>query len=244
MSAALDDTSAVCATGLILPAELETQTQCLIETSTGFDKGFERRLFDLADHRPCDPLFPFTAGTMGSGANMAFRTDYLRRAGGFDACLGAGSRGIGGDDLAAFMEVMVRGERLVYEPSAVVFHHHHRDPDALTRQARAYGVGMTAAVSSVIVRHPRWSLGLASRLPRAVRFATASSSPKNRRLPDGYPPRLRRRELAGLAAGPLVYARSRLSSAARSTRGNGTIPAVTIARPHPAPPARQPDGGR
>jgi GT2 family glycosyltransferase len=231
MSRALVDTSAACATGLILPAELETTTQCLIETSVGFDKGFERRLFDLGDHRPQDPLFPFTAGSMGSGANMAFRTEYLRRVGGFDAALGAGSRGLGGDDLAAFMEVVVHGERLVYEPAAVVFHHHHRDPSALVRQARAYGVGMTAAVSSVVVHHPRWALGLARRLPGAFRFATMPTSAKNQRRSADYPDALRRRELVGLAAGPLAYARSRFEFASRSRRHVASLP-TTISCAH------------
>lgn len=234
LTSALAETSAACATGLILPAELETPTQCLIETAVGFDKGFHRRLFDLAGHRPADALFPFTAGTMGSGANMAFRTDYLRRAGGFDACLGAGSPGVGGDDLAAFMEVVVRGERLVYEPSAVVFHHHHADPGALRRQARAYGIGMTAAVSSVVAHHPRWSLGLARRVPRAIRFAVRSSSAKNARLPDDYPSSLRRRELLGLATGPWAYVWSRVAHLA-ATRAGLAHPPTTIARPREGP---------
>ena len=58
---------------------------------------------------------------------MAFATDVLRDLGGFDPALGTGTAASGGDDLAAFFEVLAAGHALVYEPSAVVFHAHRRE---------------------------------------------------------------------------------------------------------------------
>ncbi|MEL7209307.1 MAG: glycosyltransferase family A protein, partial [Actinomycetota bacterium] len=77
-----------CVTGMILPAELETPSQAWIEAGFSFNKGLERRVFDLTEHRPDDRLFPYTAGSFGSGANMAFRADVLDEIGGFDESLG------------------------------------------------------------------------------------------------------------------------------------------------------------
>jgi O-antigen biosynthesis protein len=105
-----------CVTGLILPAELETRAQFWTERHGGFSKGFQRKVFDLEQQRPAAPLFPYTAGQFGSGANMAFRMDALRQIGGFDSALGAGTLARGGDDLASFFAVVTAGYQLVYEP--------------------------------------------------------------------------------------------------------------------------------
>src|SRR4051812_35698811 len=59
-----------CVTGLILAAELESPAQLWIEGYWGFNKGFERRVFDA--RRPAGPpLYPFTPGGFRSGAQMA-----------------------------------------------------------------------------------------------------------------------------------------------------------------------------
>ena len=127
-----------CVTGMIAPLELDTRTQQLIEAHAGFNKGFEQRLFDPAGDHHDDVLFPFAAGVFGSGANMSFDTEYLRSVGGFDAAMGAGTVALGGDDLAAFYDVMATGHQLVYEPAAIVAHRHHRELPALQRQAYGY----------------------------------------------------------------------------------------------------------
>ena len=159
----------MCVTGLIRAAELETPAQLWVERHLGFAKGDERRTFDLGPHRPADRLFPYTAGQLGSGANMSFQTSFLRQIGGFDPALGAGSTARGGDDLAAFYEVIVRGHRLVYEPSAVVFHHHHRTFEQLDRQVRGYGVGLGAFLTKVVIDRPAAVPALAVRLAPGIR---------------------------------------------------------------------------
>ena len=198
-----------CVTGRIVPYELATPAQVLLECYAGFDKGRERRVFDNDANRPDDPLFPFTAGTLGSGANMAFRRDALLAAGGFDAALGTGTRARGGDDLSAFFDVIQRGGQLVYEPGAIVRHRHAREMAALDRQVFAYGVGLTAYLTRCVIEQPSLLPHMLRRVPRAVAHVLRSDSAKNARLVASYPARLRRRERVGMLLGPLAYARSR-----------------------------------
>jgi len=132
-----------CVTGLIVPAELETPAQLIAEELWGWSKGFSERVFDLTTDGG-DPLYPYTAGTFGSGANMAFDASTLRELGGFDPATGAGTLARGGDDLSGFFSVISAGHRLVYNPSAFVRHTHHADYEALKRQAYGYGVGLAA----------------------------------------------------------------------------------------------------
>lgn len=210
-SAFATSTTVGCVTGRIVPRELETPAQKLLEAYAGFDKGSARRTFDLYDHRPSDPLFPFTAGTLGSGANMAFRRSSLLAGGDFDPALGTGTRARGGDDLSAFLEVILRGERLVYEPAAVVRHRHPREMDALERQVFGYGVGLTAYLARSLAHDPHLITAAARRLPAGIGHALRQDSAKNSRLPVDYPARLKRLERLGMLLGPFAYLRSRIT---------------------------------
>jgi O-antigen biosynthesis protein len=198
-----------CVTGKIVPLELSTQSQVWLDGYAGFGKGEKRRLYDLGEHRPDDPLFPFAAGALGSGANMAFSTTVLREMGGFDPALGAGTRARGGDDLAAFLEVLLRGYTLVYEPAALARHRHASDYAALRQMVYGYGVGLAAYLTKTIVDRPRLIGPAARRLPRAAAHLLSPESRKNARRPPGYPRELTRLERRGMLAGPFAYLRSR-----------------------------------
>jgi GT2 family glycosyltransferase len=198
-----------CVTGMIVPYELETAAQVLLEAYAGYSKGPVRRMFDLGPNRPADPLFPFAAGKLGSGANMAFTRMVLDELGGFDPALGAGTRAMGGDDLSAFFEVIQRGHCLVYEPTAIVRHRHARDHRALKRQVYGYGVGLTAYLTKCVLDRPRLLPVAARRAPAAARHVLRRGSAKNSRLPAGYPPELARLERLGMLAGPFAYVASR-----------------------------------
>ncbi|HYF45293.1 MAG TPA: glycosyltransferase [Acidimicrobiales bacterium] len=201
------DDRVACVTGMIFPAEVETPAQAWIEAHAGFGKGFERQVFDLDEHRPDDRLFPFTAGRLGSGANMAFRTEVLRELGGFDETLGVGTPARGGDDLAAFYDVIRAGHRLVYEPAALVLHHHHVDTAAVRRLAYSYGVALSAYLTRAVVTEPRALVAMAARLPGGVRHGL-----KTTQAPDLVVPGLAGagwRQRLGMVVGPWSYARSR-----------------------------------
>ena len=200
-----------CVTGLILPAEIDTPAQELLEQFGGYARGFARRRVDMGAHRPSDPLFPFTTGRLGSGANIAFDAERLRARGGFDPALGPGTRAKGGEDLLAVFDVLAGGGGVVYEPSALVWHWNRRDYASLRRLMRDYGVGLAAYLTAATVRHPRLALGLARHAVSGVRHVVGRSSPKNQAKRGGYPRELERRELLGMVAGPAAYLAGRLS---------------------------------
>lgn len=195
-----------CVTGLILPAELETPAQVWLDERVALNKGYEPRLFDLRHNRPPDTLFPYAAGTFGSGANMAFRAEALRALGGFDPATGAGTRSRGGDDLAAFFGVVASGATIAYQPSAIVRHRYRREVAELRRQMFDYGAGLGAYLTKIVVDDPGRLLPLLQRAPRgASHILRARSSPRRRND-------LAARELAGLVTGPARYLRERMRS--------------------------------
>ncbi|MBC9726158.1 glycosyltransferase family 2 protein [Streptomyces sp. TRM68367] len=214
------------ATGLILPARLRTPAQVLLESHGGFSKGFAPRTYDPADPPADEPLFPFTAGRFGSGANMAFRTDVLRAVGGFDPATGAGTRARGGDDLYGFVRVLAKGHRLRYTPWALVWHHHRETWADLETQAYGYGAGLTAYLTAVLVNQPTLLPAFLARLPRglaharaltAVRDTEGGGAPGEHGTRDHpWPRRLSRLQRRGMVYGPVGYLRAR-----RALRGSG-----------------------
>ena len=219
-----------CVTGMIFPAELETWPQLLIEQFGGFNKGFERRIFDTGAFRPDDPLFPYAPGRFGSGANMAFRLDALQAIGGFDPAIGTGTPALGGDDLAAFFQILTAGYALVYEPSAIVHHSHHRDYAALRRQIRGYGVGLTAYLTKAVLDRPSLAFDVARRTPRGLAYALAPRSGKNRKKSEDYPDELTWIERRGMIYGPIAYVRSRRAARAYDKRQLATSATPTSDR--------------
>ncbi|MFE0790695.1 glycosyltransferase [Streptomyces mutabilis] len=222
-----------CATGLILPARLRTPAQVLLESHGGFAKGFTPRTYDPA-HPPADePLFPFTAGRFGSGANMAFRTAVLRSVGGFDPATGAGTRARGGDDLYGFVRVLAEGRRLRYTPNALVWHHHRETWRDLETQAYGYGAGLTAYLTAILVNRPALLPAFLARVPgglaharglTAVRATAAgdteaaaeTGAAAGAGAPGGHdsrthpwPRRLSRLQRRGMLYGPVGYLRAR-----------------------------------
>lgn len=207
-----------CVTGLILPAELETRAQLLVEEAGGYARGFTRRSF-TAGMADAGPLFPFTAGRFGSGANMAFRTSWLTERGGFDAATGAGTPAKGGDDLTAFLRVITDGGTLVYEPAAILRHWHRRDYEGMRRQAYGYGVGLGAYLTASVRARPALLAAMVRRAVPAVRHLMNPDSARNSHRGESFPRELIWRERAGLLAGPVAYAVSRRRYRARGSAG-------------------------
>jgi GT2 family glycosyltransferase len=210
-SAFADTPEVGCVTGLILPLELETPTQLLVERFASFGKGFAPRIYSL-DTPPADqPLFPYTAGYFGSGANMSFRTSVLRDLGGFDPVLGTGTRARGGEDLDICIRLLQAGSRLAYEPRSIVWHRHPETLPRLRRQVFDYGAGLGAMLGKHLLTGPnRWTI--LSRAPQGLRYYTNPKSRKNAMRDTTFPRSLNRRERTGLLYGPIAYLASRLTT--------------------------------
>ena len=198
-----------CATGAILPDDLRTEPQLWLEEWGGFAKGFERRIFDRDVHTTGSPLYPFAAGTFGSGANMAFRAASLRDVGGFDVALGPGTPARGGEDLAAFVDVITSGGTIVYEPGAIVWHEHHETESQFHATIRAYGTGLMAYITRHAARRPGDAVRMAFAMPAALAYFFRSGSPRNMRRSARFPPGLWKDEVAGMLQGPFAYALGR-----------------------------------
>lgn len=200
---------AACVTGLVVPAAVDTVAEDWFEQYGGFSKGYDERAYDLREHRGDGFLYPYTAGQFGSGNNVAFRAEVVRRLGGYDVRFGPGSPIGAAQDLDLFLAVVAGGETLVYQPAAIIRHHHRDTVEALTRQLSAYGRGLAAVMTKWALGDPRHAAAIARRLPAGMRFVLSSDSDKNRQRQATYPRSLVWAELRGLIVGPFAYVRAR-----------------------------------
>jgi GT2 family glycosyltransferase len=213
-----------CVTGLVIPKELQTRAQFLFEEFGGFTKGFEQEIYDLNSHKPESVLFPYSAGHFGTGANMAFKTDFLKKCGGFDPALGIGTPSMGADDMAAFYNMLIHGHQLVYRPAAIVFHQHRRTDEALRRQMFGYGAGLAAFLTKCMLDNPMVLFEISTRVPTGLKYLLDPASPKNKQKSRDYPRQLEWIERKGLLYGPFAYLYSRWRY--RNLRKNWTIAPV------------------
>ena len=175
---AFDGSDALAVTGLVLPAALDTEGQLLFELHMGgFGHEYRTRLFDERWFQGVRHLGA-PVWRIGAGANMAFRRQAFELVGGFDERLGAGAAGCS-EDSEMWYRVLAAGHSCLYEPAAVVHHHHRSDADAVRLQSRAYLDGHVAALIVQYAAHrdvgslrralvglPRYYVG---RLARSVR---------------------------------------------------------------------------
>jgi O-antigen biosynthesis protein len=194
-----------CVTGPVLPLQYETPAQVWMEQFAEFRTGFSREVFDLEQHRSHRPLYPYNPGVFGSGGSMAFRRTALERVGGFDTALGPATRARAGEELAAFLAVILEGYRIVFEPAALVRHAEILEYEALQDRAHAYGIGLSAFLTKTLIDRPRLSIDLLSKLPYGLYLTLSSRSPKHTRKTDDFPAKLNRVELRGMLEGPVAY---------------------------------------
>ncbi|HEU5004405.1 MAG TPA: glycosyltransferase [Actinomycetota bacterium] len=208
-----------CVTGMILPAELETPAQIWIEEFGGFDKGYEQQVFDLGEYAPDDPLYPYSVGRFGSGASAAFDPAILRALGGFDTSLGPATPAKGGEDLDAFLRIVLAGHRLVYEPRSLVRHRHRREYDDLRRTVRGYGIGLASVLTKTMATSGH-RLDMLRRIPRGALYFLNPGSAKNDKKTSTFPRQLTLTEMGGVLLGPWCYLRSRVRTR-RTQRSRG-----------------------
>lgn len=197
------------ASGLVLPAVLDTPAQCWFEEFGGHSKGrgLLAGIFDAASHARQHPLYPLPP--FGVGASIAFDRDALVSIGGFDVALGAGTPARAGEDTAAIGDLMLTGSTFVYWPGAIAWHEHRAQVRQLERQLNGYGSGLTAFYTRALLRHPGEMLALARLAPQALHDLRGHDSVRTATMGPDYPARLRRAQWRGMLAGPGRYLRGR-----------------------------------
>jgi GT2 family glycosyltransferase len=197
--------------GIVLPARLDNAIENLFEQIGGHSKGRGFAAETFTKSGPQSPLWPLPP--FGVGANMAFRREALDRVGGFDVALGAGTPTGGGEDTLAITMIMLAGYEMVYEPVALMWHHHRQDLASLNKQLHGYSIGLTAFYAALLRRRPGALLGLVRLLPMAAGYLKGGSAeaatPEEVEEPQELAAELDRRALRGMLKGPLLYAKSR-----------------------------------
>ena len=195
----------VAASGVVIPAQLDTQAQVWFEQFGGHSKGrgFIPDLFSHSSWSRQHPLYPLPP--FGVGANMAFHTETLRLLGGFDEALGAGTRSQGAEDTKVFTDALLDGGAVAYWPSAVTRHFHRRDLEGLRRQMRGYGAGLTGFYTALVLGRPSTVVDLIRLAPRALRDIYSSASLRVATLEDDFPRDLLAENRRGMAVGPWLY---------------------------------------
>jgi glycosyltransferase involved in cell wall biosynthesis len=137
LARAFGDAEVSAVTGLVAPAELETEAQWYFEiVYGGMGKGLLPKRFSLESVSSEEVI---GVQAIGVGANMAFRRSVFCDVGDFDTALDIGTAAFGAGDLEMFNRVLIAGRVLRYEPSAIVWHVHRREIRALRRQLYADG---------------------------------------------------------------------------------------------------------
>lgn len=202
-----------CVSGIVPSGEIRGYVQSYFARRVSWARSCSAQVFDMDAPPAGDRLFPFQVGVFGTGANFALNRTALFRLGGFDEALGAGSRTGGGEDIDMFVRVLAGGWKLAYEPSAIVWHRHRIEIAELRVQTRAYGRGLGAWLTKVVLDRALRRLFM-SRVIAAARYArklTAVEPEENE--PDGASAGLGRHEFVALLSGPPAYLRARRSGA-------------------------------
>jgi O-antigen biosynthesis protein len=200
-----------CVSGIVLPARLDNAIENLFEQIGGHSKGRGFAAETFTKSGPQSPLWPLPP--FGVGANMAFRREALDRIGGFDVALGAGTPTGGGEDTLAITLIMLAGYEMVYEPVALMWHHHRQDMTSLNKQLHGYSIGLTAFYAALLRRRPGALFGLLKLLPMAADYLKGGSAEEASSEPAEeareLAAELDRRALQGMLKGPWLYAKSR-----------------------------------
>lgn len=197
------DPAVICVTGLVASSSLETSSERYFDARYQIKVPFKPQEYDIDG--PATRLYPFNAGIFGKGANFAVRREAIRKLGGFDPLLGAGSPARGGEDLDMFLRVILAGGHICYMPSAVIWHRHRPDAEALSEQLFAYGHGLGAFVAkhlpdrrlqaALLTSGARHAYRLVRQMRRASRISNVG--------PQGS--KLAIDEVRGVAAGAFGY---------------------------------------
>lgn len=141
LEASFEDPLVAAVTGPGFPYRLDRPARVRMERQASLARGLRRRTFDWT------LISPLHGGQAGVGANMAIRAWLLRGVGEpFPPELDAGTETRSGGDTYVFARLLAAGWRIVYEPSAFVFHQHRDDWASLVDAVEGYGAGAAATL--------------------------------------------------------------------------------------------------
>lgn len=200
-----------CVTGLACSAGITSPAEAYFDArAASWSKRCDPDLFELPSAVDRGPLYPYSAGIFGTGANFAFDRSFVLGLGSFDEALGTGTPTRGGEDLDIFVRVLRAGGAIAYEPSAVVWHHHRADDASLLKQMYGYGTGLSAFMLKLLLQRATRT-DVLRRIPVGMARMVHIGAETRTRMEAAVPaPRgALRREMSGFVSGPLLYARSR-----------------------------------
>jgi glycosyltransferase involved in cell wall biosynthesis len=142
IAAGFADPEIMAVSGLVAPAELETEAQIQFELGYG---GMLQHLHSFkCDGSKLSTRELLWASNYGVGANMAFRRQVFAEVGNFDPALDVGTPTRGAGDIEMFHRILAKGYATFYEPRAFVWHLHRRSGEALSKQLQDNGRGFGA----------------------------------------------------------------------------------------------------
>ncbi|WP_244332017.1 glycosyltransferase family 2 protein [Gordonia polyisoprenivorans] len=216
-------------TGRVMGVESLTELQQMFEDARVFDKGEDLTVWALRPHPTHvaagvagehNFFFPYTAGQLGSGNNLALAAEILPHTGVFDERLGTGTPSRGGEDLDLMRSVILAGWAIAYRPDAVVTHYHRDNMAELRTQSYGYGTGMSASLTKLALS--RHGLALAWRIPAGLRALLVPGSENVSAFArEQWPDELRRLERRGYFAGPVLFLRGHRRCRRRAMPGTG-----------------------
>jgi len=207
IAAGFADPEIMAVSGLVAPAELETDAQIQFEFGYG---GMLQYLHSFkVDGSKLSTQKLLWASAYGVGANMAFRRRVFADVGTFDPALDVGTPTRGAGDIEMFHRILAKGYSTFYEPRAFVWHVHRRSGEALSKQLRDNGRGFGAflltcdrnrTVGRLELVQFAWSQWLNWWLLRRLR------------RPGWFPRKLVVSELLGALQSPFTYREAQLQA--------------------------------
>ena len=196
------DKNVAAISGAVVPAELEFQAQVWGEELAVSSEacGFTPQSFSLSTH---EQSILFTAPLFGRGSNVAFKTSVVRKIG-FDTTLETGTPISGIEESAVCFDLLLAGQTVVYQPSAIVRHYHPRDVVGLQLQLRAKGLGLAAFYLRCLREQPRLAPTFARLIPRVLHAVLGSKH----RVTKTIPRTLKTAKRRGFLQGFVAYAQS------------------------------------
>lgn len=169
-----EDANVMAVTGLVTPAELESESQILFEKKGGLSRGFESRRYQIAPRSKMPHAFLHSPERFGTGFNMAFRRSLFAEIGYFNPALDVDIDVQGNGDLEIFFRIIKEGYGLVYEPSALVYHKECRSDNELRSHSKnnagIYSALLCSAINYPDERLPIFRMGLVKTVAYLVKF--------------------------------------------------------------------------